>query len=168
MARTKLLLQRGDFFLYSHDRQRDYWLGMLTAVGRVNHQEYRREARLSHLFGHVPYGISDHPRCRPQSVLRGPKGPFTDSDTIVLWGGGLWNWFDPCSVIRAMHRISAERHDIKLLFLGGKRAEGETNGLNIAYGTQKLSRWASNSACIIAASFSMIPGVLIRNDSNIF
>lgn len=137
VARTKLLLQRGDFFLYSHDRQRDYWLGMLTAVGRVNHQEYRREARLSHLFGHVPYGISDHPPVQTQSVLRGPKGPFTDSDTIVLWGGGLWNWFDPCSVIRAMHRISAERHDIKLLFLGGKRAEGETNGLNIAYGTQE-------------------------------
>lgn len=137
VARTNLLLQRGDFFLYSHPRQRDYWVGMLTAVGRLNHQAYRRQADVSHLFGLVPYGIADPPPEQTPSGLRSSDGPFTDSDTIVLWGGGLWNWFDPASVIRAMARISAERHDIKLLFLGGKRAEGESGGLNVAYATQE-------------------------------
>lgn len=137
VARTNLLLQRGDFFLYSHARQRDYWLGMLTAVGRVNHEQYRSQAEFSHLFGLVPYGIPDTPAAQSQSVLRGAEGPFTDSDTIVLWGGGLWNWFDPCSVIRAMARIAAERHDIKLLFLGGKRADSESGGPNVAYATHE-------------------------------
>lgn len=137
VARTNVLLQRGDFFLYSHTRQRDYWLGMLTAVGRVNHQQYRQHSDFSHLFGEVPYGISDELPTLTRSALRGPDGPFTDSDTIVIWGGGLWKWFDPCSVIRAMESISSVRHDIKLLFLGGKRAGSEKHSLNVAYSTEE-------------------------------
>ena len=137
VARMNLLLQRGDFFLYSHDRQRDYWLGMLTAVGRVNHQQYRQRSDLSHLFGQVPYGIADELPTLTRSALRGPEGPFTDSDTIVIWGGGLWHWFDPCSVIHAMQSISAVRHDIKLLFLGAKRAGSENHSLNVAYSTEE-------------------------------
>ena len=136
VERTKLLLQWGDFFLCSHERQRDYWLGMLTAVGRVNHQHYRKDSDFAHLFGYVPYGISDEPPIQTTSVLRGADKRFAETDTILLWGGGLWKWFDPCSVIRAVSDISKTRQDIKLLFLGGKRANSDTTGINIAYATE--------------------------------
>jgi glycosyltransferase involved in cell wall biosynthesis len=56
---------------------------------------------------------------------------------MVLWGGGLWKWFDPCSVIRAIREISQTRHDIKLLFLATKRAKTDSTGINIAYSTDE-------------------------------
>jgi len=139
VARTKLLLQRGDFFLYSHERQRDYWLGMLTAVGRVKHQRYRSDPNFSALFGCVPYGLNERPPAHTRTVLRGNAGlfakqvVFTDTDTIVLWGGGLWKWFDPGAVIRAMADISAMRRDIKLVFLGGQSSATDATAVNIAY-----------------------------------
>lgn len=136
MERTKMLLQRGDFFLYSHERQRDYWLGMLTAMGRVNHPNYREDPGFAKLFGCVPYGISDEPPQQTKSVLRGKDAGFTKTDTIVLWGGGIWKWFDPCSVIRAMGEIAKIREDIKLLFLGAKRSTSDTTGINVAYATE--------------------------------
>ena len=76
IERTKMLLQRGDFFLYSNERQRDYWLGMLTAVGRVNHQHYRKDSNFSKLFGCVPYGISDKGPIHTKTVLRGGDASF--------------------------------------------------------------------------------------------
>lgn len=137
VARTLLLLQRGDLFLYSHDRQRDYWLGLLTAVGRVNHQQYRTHPDYVHLFARVPFGLPDEPPTLTSNLFRGEGGLFRVADTVILWGGGLWNWFDPCSVIRAMRDIAAMRDDIKLLFLGVKRAVSDTTGIRIAYATQE-------------------------------
>ncbi len=135
--RMKLLLRRGDFFLYSHERQRDYWLGLLTAVGRVNHRTYRKAPTYSRLFACVPYGIPDEEPQPTQAVLKGKDLLFDEKDTVILWGGGLWKWFDPCSVIRAMYAISAERQDIKLLFMGAKRAASDSSGINIAYATEE-------------------------------
>lgn len=148
VERTKLLLQRGDFFLYSNERQREYWLGMLTAVGRVNHQHYRQDQDFSRLFGCVPYGISDEAPKPTGTVLRGAKTAFTRmassdkpalcaTDTIVLWGGGLWKWFDPCTVIRAIAEIARSRDDIKLVFLSTTRSNPDATRLNIAYATEE-------------------------------
>ena len=29
-----------------------------------------------------------------------------NSDKVVLWGGGVWNWFDPLTAIYAIEKIS--------------------------------------------------------------
>jgi glycosyltransferase involved in cell wall biosynthesis len=133
VERTKMLLRRGDVFLYSNERQRDYWLGMLTAVGRINHPQYRKNRSCTELFRCVPYGISDDPPVQTKPVLRGHEGICSETDTVVLWGGGLWKWFDPCSVIRAMKAISQTRNDIKLFFLATRRAATDSTGINVAY-----------------------------------
>jgi hypothetical protein len=39
-------------------------------------------------------------------------------DTLLLWGGGIWEWFDPLTLLRAMANIREQRPDIKLFFLG--------------------------------------------------
>lgn len=141
VERTMQLLRRGDFFLYSHVRQREYWLGMLSAMGRVQHRQYRTDPGFSTLLGCVPYGISDEPPMHTQNVIRGIDtafaGAISPTDTVVLWGGGLWNWFDPCSVIRAIAEISQTRQDIKLVFLATARSNPETTQLNIAYATEQ-------------------------------
>ena len=39
-------------------------------------------------------------------------------DRILLWPGGIWNWFDPLTVIRAVARPRAAPPDLRLYFLG--------------------------------------------------
>ena len=141
VERTKCLLRRGDFLLYSHQPQRAYWLGMLTALGRVEHKRYRVRPDFSDLLGCVPYGIADDVPVQTGPAMRGPEtafaGAISDTDTILLWGGGLWNWFDPCSVITAVGEICRTRQDIKLVFLATARSNQDSTQLNIAYATDR-------------------------------
>ena len=37
---------------------------------------------------------------------------------MILWGGGIWNWFDPLSLIKAMKLVHQKRPHIKLVFMG--------------------------------------------------
>jgi glycosyltransferase involved in cell wall biosynthesis len=50
--------------------------------------------------------------------LRGVRPGIAEDDVICLWGGGLWNWFDPLTVIEAVGQLAKERNDVKLVFLG--------------------------------------------------
>jgi hypothetical protein len=44
---------------------------------------------------------------------------------LILWGGGLWNWLDPLTLIRAMPAISAHEPRAKLLFPGTRHPNPE-------------------------------------------
>ena len=37
---------------------------------------------------------------------------------MVVWGGGVYDWFDPISLVRAVERVRASVPDIRLVFLG--------------------------------------------------
>ena len=37
---------------------------------------------------------------------------------MILWGGGIWEWFDPLTLIRAVARIRRARPEVKLFFMG--------------------------------------------------
>ena len=50
----------------------------------------------------------------------------------MLWGGGIWNWFDPLTVIRAVGRLAEARDDVKLLFLGLTHPSGAVGEMTMA------------------------------------
>jgi glycosyltransferase involved in cell wall biosynthesis len=50
--------------------------------------------------------------------LRGVHSRIDEDDVICLWAGGIWNWFDPLTVIEAVGHLAKERNDVKLVFLG--------------------------------------------------
>ena len=119
VAVTRVSLQLGDAFLCASERQRDHWLGALAALGRLSPELYARDPALRSLVAVVPFGLDPAPpnaEPRVKGVLPG-IGP---ADRLLLWGGGIWNWFDPLTVIRAVGRLSEGRSDVKLLFLGLK------------------------------------------------
>ena len=102
-------LLRGDFFTCASQRQRDFWLGSLSALGRVNAYNYAADNLLERLISVVPYGLPSQPPRRQAHGLRGTVpgiGPF---DKVVLWGGGVYNWLDPVSVLRAVDRLRHRR-----------------------------------------------------------
>jgi glycosyltransferase involved in cell wall biosynthesis len=114
----KMAVATGDAFICASERQRDLWLGMLAACGRIDLEEYERDRTLRTLIDVVPFGLeAERPRATKQ-VLRGVVPGIRENDKLLLWGGGVWSWLDPLSVIRAVKTLSARRDDVKLVFLG--------------------------------------------------
>ena len=52
-------LSRGDFFLCASGKQRDFWLGQLAGMGRINHATYDDDENLRSLIATVPFGVPD-------------------------------------------------------------------------------------------------------------
>lgn len=98
-----LQLARGDFFLCSCDEQRQFYLGFLTALGRVNPESVRRDPDLAELVAVVPFGVPEelpaHRRLLPE---RAP------GERRLLFGG-LYDWYDPWPVLRAFEELREPR-----------------------------------------------------------
>jgi GT2 family glycosyltransferase/glycosyltransferase involved in cell wall biosynthesis len=113
-------LRRGDFFLCASDKQRDFWLGQLASVGRINPATYDRGENLERLLAVAPFGVSDEPPRHTRPVLRGVVPGVGADDKVVLWGGGIYNWFDPLTLLRAVDKLRRRRPEVRLYFLGLK------------------------------------------------
>lgn len=118
-------MQLGDYFICANERQRDMWLGRFCALGRLTPELFAHDPSMKRLVGLVPFGLPDKPPVSERRVLRGVVPGIGEDDFILLWGGGIWNWFDPLTVIRAVAEIGKERSDIKLYFLGTKHPNPE-------------------------------------------
>ncbi|GAB4279007.1 MAG: glycosyltransferase [Candidatus Promineifilaceae bacterium] len=112
------LFQMGDFFICASEKQRDYWLGALTAANRVNPAVYDADPTLRQLIDLVPFGIPAKPPTPTQPVLKGVRPGIAPTDKVILWGGGLWDWLDPLTVIEAMPDVLTAVPQARLFFLG--------------------------------------------------
>lgn len=97
-----LQLSRGDFFLCSSEEQRTYYLGWLTALGRVHPERVAADPDLAGLVAAVPFGV-------PQSLP--PHRPWLDprrpGERRILFGG-LYDWYDPWTLLAACERLPAD------------------------------------------------------------
>jgi glycosyltransferase involved in cell wall biosynthesis len=115
----RVALESGDAFLCASERQRDLWLGALAALGRIDREGYARDPAFRSLIDVVPFGIDAAPPMARGAVLKGVVPGISSSDKVALWGGGMWDWLDPLTVIRAVHLLG--REDVKLFILGTRR-----------------------------------------------
>jgi glycosyltransferase involved in cell wall biosynthesis len=111
-------LKTADSFLCASERQRDLWIGALGAAGRLSLGEWDEDPGFRSLVAVVPFGLEAEVPAPTARVLRGVRPEIAEDDVICLWGGGLWNWFDPLTVIEAVGQLATERNDVKLVFLG--------------------------------------------------
>lgn len=118
LATMLLQIFRGDFFICASERQRDFYLGILTALGRVNPETYRSDVTFRKLIDVVPFGLPSEAPVKSQEVLKGVIPNIEKTDKVILWGGGIYDWLDPLTPIYAMNEISKMRNDIKLFFMG--------------------------------------------------
>ncbi|MEP6811488.1 MAG: glycosyltransferase family 4 protein [Actinomycetota bacterium] len=117
----RFALATGTAFVCASERQADLWLGMLAGLGRIDLERYRRDPTLRNLVDVVPFGLPEEPPSSERPLLKGVYRGIGPDDRVLLWAGGVWNWLDPLTPIRAVARISRRRDDVKLLFLGLKR-----------------------------------------------
>ncbi len=113
-------LLAGDFFVCNSERQRDYWLGMLSALNRVNPLTYGQDRSLRALIDVVPYGLPDRAPRHSQKVLKGVYKTIAPEDKVAIWGGGVYNWLDPLTLIRAMPQVIERQAGVKVFFAGIK------------------------------------------------
>jgi glycosyltransferase involved in cell wall biosynthesis len=112
------LLALGDFFLCASERQRDFWLGALATAGRLNLAHAEADPDLRTLIDIVPFGL---PPEKPIRTGPGPRGTFDgigDDSIVAIWNGGIWNWLDPLTAIRATAIVAAREPRFKLVFMG--------------------------------------------------
>ena len=121
LAALQIQLRAGDFFLCAAEKQRDYWLGMLSALGRLNPYTYKQDPTFRQLIDVLPFGIPSQYPVHTQAMLKGVYPGIGAEDKVLLWGGGIWNWFDAPTLIRALPLILRQRDDVKLFFMGTQR-----------------------------------------------
>lgn len=114
---TNRLAKIGDFFICGNERQRDFWMGVLSANGRVNPLNHQQDPSLRNLIDVVGIGYPDR---KPTGVplLRGIHPLIAQDALLVLWGGGVWNWLDPLTLIRAWPTVVESLPQARLVILG--------------------------------------------------
>jgi glycosyltransferase involved in cell wall biosynthesis len=133
-------LELADFFLCASERQRDYWLGALSLANRVNPYSYAADPTLRSLIDVVPFGLPAEP---PRPTAHGIKGVVPGvgaEDIVVLWTGGIWDWFDPLTAIEATAALAEEVPRLKLYFMGARHPNPEIPPMIMARRAEELAR----------------------------
>jgi glycosyltransferase involved in cell wall biosynthesis len=130
-------LRRGDRFLCAGERQRDFWIGHLVALGRVNDRTYDDDRDLRRLVAVVPFGVEDEP---PRATTRAFRGVRVgEHDEIIVWGGGIYDWFDPLTLVEAVDRLRRRRPTLRLLFAGARHPNPDVGETAMAARTRALA-----------------------------
>ena len=132
-------LVRGDFFVCASTKQRDFWLGQMSALGRVNPLTYDDSETLDSLIRVVPFGLRDEPPVHRRSVIKGVVPGIAEDDEVILWGGGIYNWLDPLTLVRAVDRLRSRRPKVRLYFLGLRHPNPEVPQMRMAVETRALA-----------------------------
>jgi len=132
-------LARGDFFVCASEKQRDFWLGQLTGINRVNPATYDQDASLRSLLDVAPFGLPSEPPVKRAQVVKGVVPGIEPDDFLLLWGGGIYNWFDPLTLIRAVGQVAADHPDVKLFFLGSAHPNPDVPEMRMAAAAYRLA-----------------------------
>ena len=132
-------LGRGDYFLCASEKQRDFWLGQLAGVGRINPATYDTTENLEQLIDVVPFGLGDDPPVHTRQVLKGVVPGIGADDKVILWGGGVYNWFDPITLVRAVDHLRARVPTVRLYFMGMRHPNPAVPAMAMASRTKALA-----------------------------
>lgn len=132
-------LRRGDFFVCATAKQRDFWLGQMSAVGRLNPLTYDEDETLRSLITVVPFGLAEQPPRHTRPALKGVVTGIGEQDEVILWGGGIYNWFDPITLIRAVGALSSRRPSVRLFFMGLKHPNPDVPQMGGAADARRLA-----------------------------
>lgn len=126
----RLYMASGSFFVCSNERQADFWMGMLTANQAIS-PSTEANRTVSDIVGLVPFGLSGSKPRKTKEVLKGVVPGIGKDDFVLVWAGGIWDWFDPLTAIKAMDLLK-KHHDIKLVFMGTRHPNAAVGQMPMA------------------------------------
>lgn len=114
-------LGRADLLLCANERQRQLYLRELDAIGRSGGDD---------LLQIVPFGLpAEQPEPSASPVLRGVLDGIDAESKLLIWGGGVYDWFDPLTLIRAVALLRERLPEVRLLFLGTRNPRVGSPGM---------------------------------------
>ena len=133
-------LRRGDFFTCASERQRDFWLGSLAALGRVNAYNYEGDPLLTRLVSVVPFGLPERASPPQWAGLAGGRSRVSGADDkVVLVGRRRLQLARPFSLLRAADRLRRRLPELRLVFLGMRHPNPAVPEMRVATRLQELS-----------------------------
>jgi glycosyltransferase involved in cell wall biosynthesis len=112
-------LHIGHHFICATDKQRDLWIGAMLGARLLGPETYDRDPSLRSVIDEVPFGLDPNPARVTGPGVRERFAPdIGPDDEVVLWNGGIWNWLDPTTPIRAMAILAQRRPGARLVFMG--------------------------------------------------
>src|SRR5215213_3536728 len=152
-----IALATGDAFVCASERQRDLWLGALSALERLDFERYRDDEALRDVVDVVPFGVEEEPPRPERGALKGVVEGIGPDDRVLLWGGGVWNWLDPLTPIRAVAQLAERRDDVKLYFLGLARPSPEAAHTTMARRAVDLAEELGVRGRAVFFNFGWVP-----------
>lgn len=143
-------LRTGDHFMCAGAAQRDLYTGALLAARRLAPAVYGSDPSLRSLLDVVPFGVPSEPPSTHTGAIRAALPQIGAGDEIVLWNGGLWNWLDAPTAIRAIDLVTARRPRARLVFMGG--------------GAGPAGAAAAAEARVLASSLGLLGSAVHFND----
>jgi glycosyltransferase involved in cell wall biosynthesis len=108
--------EAGSYFVTSNERQRDWWLGYIMASEGVGPSTLNDRGP-DDIVGLAPFGMTEADPVQKRHALRGHHG-IDDDDFVLIWAGGIWDWFDALTPIRAIAELAETDPRVKLVFYG--------------------------------------------------
>ena len=60
-------------------------------------------------------------------------------DKVILWGGGIYNWFDPLTLLRAVDKLRSRLPNVRVYFLGIRHPNPDVGEMRRTIETLELS-----------------------------
>lgn len=131
--------ENGDLFICSNRRQLDFWIGYVFGANQITLSTYRKRMMYER-FIYAPMGIDlSTPLKHTKNVMKGVLPDIKESDSILLWTGGIWGWYDGKVLILAMHKLLKLRPNIKLVFFGTQHPNPGVPEMKESYATRQLA-----------------------------
>lgn len=132
-------LARADFFMCASEKQRDFWVGQLATLGRINPLTVGVGEGLDSLISVVPFGVEDEDPVQTEHGIKGKVAGIGPTDKVIVWGGGVYNWFDPLTLVRAVAVLAKRHSEVRLYFMGMRHPNPGVPDMRIAWETKQLS-----------------------------
>lgn len=139
-ASIGLQLRVSDLVLAASPAQKDLWLSHMAAWNVIDPEEYDKDPELSEHIAIVPFGISNQ---EPKATTNPYLENFTaikQKDPVLLWGGGIYDWFDPLTLIKAVAIAKQKKSNLRLVFMGGKHPNPDVPQNKIVQKTIDLAK----------------------------
>jgi glycosyltransferase involved in cell wall biosynthesis len=156
LAKTRMSLMAADAVVCANDRQRDLWLGALMSLGWLTPESYDLDPTLEKLIRLVPFGLPDQAPVRTGPGIRTSLG-LSDDDVLLVWGGGVWNWFDPLTLIEALAQLVPEHPSLHLAFLGVKHPNDRVPAGAMAARAEALARRLGLLSTHVHINYGWVP-----------
>ena len=115
-------VKNADLILVSNLQQRDFWMGYAFAADKTS-PSLQSARPIDSYLGICPMGIdlNEIANMKKLDLLSQRIKSINKDDFVIVWTGGIWDWFDAITPIDAVNKcLETGNKKIKFVFLGTK------------------------------------------------